>query len=67
MQTGNRAHRLFRRQPCIGTRTGSGNLEFYGSNLTDEYAELTRYARAGDSRVVTNRPMTIGLRYQQRF
>jgi outer membrane receptor protein involved in Fe transport len=52
---------------AIGTQIWGGNLELYGSNLTDEYAELTRYTRAGDTRIITNRPLTIGLRYLQRF
>jgi len=52
---------------AIGTTVWGGTLELYGTNLTDEYAELTRYARAGDTRIVTNRPLTVGLRYLQRF
>lgn len=51
----------------IGTALGGGNLELFADNLTDENAELTRYNRAGDNRVTANRPLTIGLRYWQRF
>jgi len=51
----------------IGMSLGGGNLELYGDNLTDENAELTRYNRAGDTRITANRPLTIGLRYWQRF
>ena len=51
----------------IGTQIGNGNLELFANNLTDKHAELTRYNRAGDNRVTTNRPLTIGLRYWQRF
>jgi len=51
----------------IGTKVGGGTLELFGNNLTDENAELTRYNRAGDNRVTANRPLTIGLRYWQRF
>lgn len=51
----------------IGTTVGGGNLELFGNNLTNEHAELTRYTRAGDDRVTANRPLTIGLRYWQRF
>jgi iron complex outermembrane receptor protein len=51
----------------IGMRIGGGNMELFGDNLTDENAELTRYNRAGDNRVTANRPLTIGLRYWQRF
>ena len=51
----------------IGTKVGGGSMELFVDNLTDENAELTRYNRAGDTRVTANRPMTIGLRYWQRF
>ena len=51
----------------IGTTVGGGNMELFADNLTDENAELTRYSRAGDNRVTANRPLTIGLRYWQRF
>jgi outer membrane receptor protein involved in Fe transport len=52
---------------AIGTRVWGGNLELFGTNLTDEYAELTRYNRGGDTRIITNRPLTIGLRFTQRY
>lgn len=51
----------------IGTKVFGGNIELFGTNLTNEHAELTRYNRAGDNRITANRPLTIGLRYWQRF
>ena len=52
---------------AIGMSLGGGSLELFGDNLTNKHAELTRYNRAGDTRVTANRPLTIGLRYWQRF
>jgi outer membrane receptor protein involved in Fe transport len=43
------------------------NLELYGKNLTDENAEIFKYTRAGDDRVIANRPVNYGLRFRQRF
>ncbi len=51
----------------IGTEALGGNIEFFGANLLDEHAELTRYNRAGDTRVTANQPLTVGVRYRQRF
>jgi iron complex outermembrane receptor protein len=51
----------------LGTKIGGLSVELYANNLTDEYAEILRYTRAGDNRVVTNRPRTIGLQISQRF
>jgi outer membrane receptor protein involved in Fe transport len=52
---------------AFGVQRGNWTLEVYGSNLTDENAELFKYFRGGDSRVTANRPRTWGLRFWQRF
>ena len=51
----------------FGVQRGNWNVEVYGSNLTDENAELFRYSRGGDDRITANRPRTWGVRFWQRF
>ncbi len=51
----------------VGISNDNWVLELYGNNLTDEHAEILKYSRAGDNRVVTNRPASFGLRFRQRF
>lgn len=51
----------------VGTTIGDTTVDLYVNNLTDENAELLRYVRAGDNRVVANRPLTAGLRIGMRF
>lgn len=51
----------------VGIQRNGMVLELYGNNLTDEHAEIFKYTRAGDNRVITNRPVNFGLRFRQRF
>jgi hypothetical protein len=51
----------------VGAIIGKSSVDLYADNLTDENAEIARYTRAGDNRVVANRPLTIGVRFRQRF
>ena len=51
----------------FGVQRGNWTLELFGSNLTDENAEIFKYSRGGDTRIVANRPRTWGLRFWQRF
>lgn len=50
-----------------GVTVGDMQFDLYINNATDENAELTRYNRGGDQRVVANRPLSVGLRMSMRF
>lgn len=52
---------------AFGVEGSNWQLELYGNNLTDENAEIFKYARAGDNRTIRNRPLNYGLRFRQRF
>lgn len=51
---------------AIGAKIGDSSIEPHANNLTNEYAEWLIHDRAGENRVVTNRPLTVGLRFWQR-
>ena len=51
----------------FGMQFNSLVVELWGSNLTDENAEIFKYTRAGDNRIIRNRPLSFGLRLRQRF
>ena len=44
-----------------GVAFADTNLSVYVNNATDENAELTRFSRGGDERIVANRPRSVGL------
>ena len=50
-----------------GVAFGDTNLSVYVNNATDENAELTRFSRGGDERIVANRPRSAGLSLSMRF
>lgn len=50
-----------------GVSFGDTNLSVYVNNATDENAELTRFSRGGDERIVANRPRSVGLSLSMRF
>ena len=50
-----------------GVAFGDTNLSVYVNNATDENAELTRFSRGGDERIVANRPRSVGLSLSMRF
>lgn len=50
-----------------GVAFGATNLSVYVNNATDENAELTRFSRGGDERIVANRPRSVGLSLSMRF
>ena len=52
---------------AFGVEGGSWTAELYVSNLTDERAEIFKNDNTWDSRITTNRPRTIGLKFRQRF
>ena len=52
---------------AVGTQVRDVSVELYGSNLTDEYAQLYVLNTSGQNSVMTNRPLSFGLRLWQRF
>lgn len=54
-----------------GIQTDSWSLDLFINNATDERAQISRYepsyASTIDSRTVTNRPRSIGIRFGQKF
>jgi outer membrane receptor protein involved in Fe transport len=56
---------------AVGINKDSWSLELFGSNLTDERAQIDvldpGYPSALDTRTYTNRPRTFGIRFSQRF
>ena len=50
-----------------GVAFGDTSLSVYVNNATDENAELTRFSRGGDERIVANRPRSVGLSLSRRF
>ena len=50
-----------------GVAFADTNLSVYVNNATDENAELTRFSRGGDERIVANRPRSVGLSLSMRF
>jgi outer membrane receptor protein involved in Fe transport len=52
---------------AIGMDGGAWTAELFVSNVFDERAEIFKNDNTWDSRVTTNRPRTIGLKFRQRF
>ena len=52
---------------AVGFERGNWGAELFVRNLTDERAEVFKNAASWDSRITTNRPRTIGLRWRQKF
>jgi outer membrane receptor protein involved in Fe transport len=52
---------------AIGVEGESWTAELFVSNVFDERAEIFKNDNTWDSRVTTNRPRTIGLKFRQRF
>lgn len=50
-----------------GLESGSWTAELFVSNAFDERAEIYKNDNTWDSRITTNRPRTIGLKFRQRF
>ncbi len=50
-----------------GSEFGKIGVDVFIANATDERAEIAHYSRAGDDRVTTNRPRTIGVRMHYRM
>lgn len=51
----------------VGIDEDLWSASFYVNNLNDERADLYRNATDYDSRITTNRPRTMGVRYTKRF
>lgn len=56
---------------AVGIEKDEWSVELYGSNLTDERAQIDvldpGYPSSLDTRTYTNRPRTFGIRFSQRF
>ena len=52
---------------AVGIERDSWGAELFMRNVTDERAEVFKNAASWDSRITTNRPRTIGLRWRQKF
>lgn len=52
---------------AFGVETVSWSAELFVRNVTDERGEVFRNGASWDSRVTTNRPRTIGVRWRQKF
>ena len=52
---------------AVGFERGNWGAELFVRNLTDERAEVFKNAASWDSRITTNRPRTIGLRWRQKI
>lgn len=52
---------------AVGIERGNWGAELFVRNLTDERAEVFKNSFSWDSRITTNRPRTIGLRWRQAF
>ena len=52
---------------AIGFEQGNWGVELFVRNIADERAEVFKNAFSYDSRITTNRPRTIGLRWRQEF
>ena len=52
---------------AVGIERGNWGAELFVRNLADERAEVFKNASSWDSRITTNRPRTIGLRWRQKF
>jgi len=54
-----------------GIETDTWSLDLFINNVTDERAQIDRfdpgYASLRDTRTVTNRPRSIGIRFGQKF
>jgi len=50
-----------------GLASGMWKVELYGTNLTDERAQITRFPTGWDSTISTNRPRTVGVRLGLKF
>ena len=52
---------------AVGIDGGNWSAELFVRNITDERGEVFKNAFSYDSRITTNRPRTIGLRWRQEF
>ena len=52
---------------AVGIEGGNWSAELFVRNITDERGEVFKNAFSYDSRITTNRPRTIGLRWRQEF
>lgn len=52
---------------AVGVERDSWGAELFVRNVTDERGEVFKNAASWDSRITTNRPRTIGLRWRQKF
>ena len=52
---------------AAGIERGNWGAELFVRNVTDERGEVFKNAASYDSRITTNRPRTIGLRWRQKF
>ena len=52
---------------AVGFEQGNWGVELFVRNITDERGEVFKNAFSYDSRITTNRPRTIGLRWRQEF
>ena len=52
---------------AVGIERDNWGAELFMRNVTDERAEVFKNAASWDSRITTNRPRTIGLRWRQKF
>jgi len=52
---------------AAGLTTDTWGIEAFISNATDERAELTRFTTGYDTSITTNRPRTMGIRFNMRF
>ena len=52
---------------AVGIEQGNWGVELFVRNITDERGEVFKNAFSYDSRITTNRPRTIGLRWRQEF
>ena len=52
---------------AVGIERDNWGAELFMRNVTDERAEVFKNAFSYDSRITTNRPRTIGLRWRQKF
>lgn len=52
---------------AVGIERDNWGAELFMRNVTDERGEVFKNAASYDSRITTNRPRTIGLRWRQKF